>query len=60
LIEATFMTELRRLNIVKLSDVVHIVLTGARNSYSMSLVVEFQASIHCVLLDSRRLSLFCR
>lgn len=60
LIEATLMTELSRLNIVKLSDVVHIVLTGARNSYCVSLVVEFQASIHCVLLDSRRLSLFCR
>ena len=59
LIEATLMTELRRLNIVKLSDIVHIVLTRARNSYCVSLVVEFQASIHCVILDSRRLSLLC-
>ena len=58
-IEATFMTKLRRLNIVKLSYIIHIVLARPRNSYRMSLIVEFQSSVHCVILDSRRLSLFC-
>ena len=57
-IEPIFMTELRRLNIVKLSDIVNIVLTRPGDSDCVSLIVEFQSSIHCVILDSRRLSLF--
>lgn len=57
LIEAIFMTELSRLHIVKLSDIIHIVLTWPGDCDGVSLIVEFQSSIHCVILDSRRLSL---
>jgi hypothetical protein len=40
-IEPIFMTELRRLNIVKLSDIVNIVLTRPGDSDCVSLIVEF-------------------
>jgi hypothetical protein len=52
-------TELGRLNIVKLSDIIHIVLARPGNSDRVSLVVEFQPSIHRVILHSRGLSLSC-